>query len=217
MKLPTMGRVRTIAERLGSMAPASSTRPKSEPVAKLVPEPTALDLSTLILENTDFVFRSLRRAGLDVGTAEDGAQQVFLIAARKLAKIESGKERGFLYATAMNVAADLRRRASRRGETELSEERIDELESISPPSLSPDEAIDQQRARELLDEVLAAMPEHLRDVFVLSELEEMSAPAVALCLDIPTGTVASRLARARHVFDECLARMQARRSFRSPS
>ena len=83
--------------------------------------------------------------------------------------------------------------------------------------MDPDEAIDQQRARELLDDVLAAMPEQLRDVFVLSELEEMSATEVAACLEIPPGTVASRLARARHVFDECLARLQARRSFRSPS
>ena len=216
MKLTTMGRVRTIAKSLGSIAPASSSRRKAEDTREL--EPTMLNLSTIVVENTDFVFRSLRRAGLDVGTAEDGAQQVFLIVARKLDQIAAGKERAFLYATAMNVAADLRRKLARRGETELSEEQLDELEApLSSRSLSPDDAIDQQRARELLDQVLAAMPDQLRDVFVLSELEEMSAPEVALCLEIPVGTVASRLARARHVFDECLARLQARRSFRSPS
>jgi len=213
-----MGRVRTIAEHLGSIAPASTTRPKGAPVRELETEPTALDLPTLIIENTDFVFRSLRRAGLDVGTAEDAAQQVFLIAARKLPQILAGKERAFLYATAMNVTADMKRKMARRGETELTDTQLEELEATaSAPSLPPDDAIDQQRARELLDEVLSAMPEHLRDVFVLSELEEMSAPEVAVCLAIPTGTVASRLARARQVFDECLARMQARRSFRSPS
>lgn len=216
MKLTTMGRVRTIAKSLGSIAPASSSRPKAEDAREL--EPTTLDLSTIVAENTEFVFRTLRRAGLDVGTAEDGAQQVFLIVARKLDQIAAGKERAFLYATAMNVGADLRRKLSRRGETELSEEQLDELEApLSAPSLSPDDAIDQQRARELLDQVLAAMPDQLRGVFVLSELEEMSASEVAVCLEIPVGTVASRLARARHVFDECLARLQARRSFRSPS
>ncbi len=177
-----------------------------------------LDFSTIVVENTDFVFRTLRRAGLDVGTAEDGAQQVFLVVARKLDQIAAGKERAFLYATAMNVAADLRRKLSRRGETELSEEQLDELEApLSAASPSPDDALDQQRARELLDQVLAAMPDQLRGVFVLSELEEMSAPEVAVCLEIPVGTVASRLSRARHVFDECLARLQARRSFRSSS
>lgn len=211
-----MGRVRTIAERLGSIAPASTTRPKIDGAREF--EPTMLDLSTLVVENTDFVFRSLRRAGLDVGTAEDATQQVFLIAARKLEQIGAGKERAFLYATAMNVAADLRRRHARRAETELSDEQLDDFgASLASPSPSPDDALDQQRARELLDEVLGAMPSHLRDVFVLSELEEMSAPEVAVCLEIPVGTVASRLARARHVFDDCLARLQARRSFRSPS
>jgi len=95
-----------LAERLGSIPPASSTRPKGEAVREMDFRPTALDLSALVLDNTDFVFRSLRRAGLDVGTAEDGAQQVFLIAARKLDRIEAGKERAFLYATAVNVAAD---------------------------------------------------------------------------------------------------------------
>ncbi len=210
-----MGRVRTIAQRLETIAPASSTIAKGAGMRDV--EPTALDLSTLVVENTDFVFRCLRRAGLDVGTAEDGAQQVFLVAARKLGHIASGRERAFLYATAMNVAADLKRRFARRGETELSEE-LDEYDApLSSASVSLDDAIDQQRARALLDEVLAAMPDTLRDVFVLSELEEMSAPEVAACLDIPTGTVASRLARARHVFDECLVRLQARRSFRSPS
>lgn len=216
MKLRTMGRVRTTAERIDSIAPASSTMAKGAGMRDF--EPTALDLSTLVVENTDFVFRNLRRAGLDVGTAEDGAQQVFLIAARKLGQIASGKERAFLYATAMNVAADLKRRFSRRGETELPDEELDDLIApLSSSSPSLDEAIDQQRARALLDEVLKSMPDPLRDVFVLSELEEMSAPEVAACLDIPAGTVASRLARARHVFDECLTRLQARRSFRSPS
>ena len=178
-------------------------------------EPTTLDLSTLVVDNADFVFRSLRRAGLDPASAEDGAQHVFLVAARKLATIAAGKERGFLYARAFNFAADLRRKVSRRGETELSDEQLDEL--VSGPSSSPEHALDQQRARELLDEVLAAMPDQLRDVFVLSELEEMTGPEVAACLEIPSGTVASRLSRARHVFDECLARIQARRAFRSPS
>jgi RNA polymerase sigma-70 factor, ECF subfamily len=205
-----MRRVRTTAERLGSIALATMSEGDDGESAF---EPTALELPALVADNTDFVFRCLRRAGLDSGTAEDGAQLVFLTAARKLGRIAAGKERAFLYATAMHVAADLKRKASRRGETELSEEQMDDI--ASGPSSSPDHAFEQQRARELLDEVLSAMPDHLRDVFVLSELEEMTAPAVAVCLDLPSGTVASRLARARLVFDECLARIKARRSFRS--
>jgi RNA polymerase sigma-70 factor (ECF subfamily) len=188
-----------------------------EPVSDIVP--TTHDIGSLVEEHTDFVFRSLRRAGLDVGAAEDAAQQVFLIASRRIAlrKLAAGKEKAFLYATARNVAAELRRRVSKRREVELVEEDGNEstFASVSPAS-SPDEMIDRRRARALLDEALASMPEQLRDVFVLSELEELSAPEVAACIDVPVGTVALRLSRARHVFDECLARVQARRAFRRP-
>jgi RNA polymerase sigma-70 factor (ECF subfamily) len=218
MKLTTMRRVRTTVMSLCSVVGndeppvvhAASTDPPASNDGPF--ESTTLDLPTLVVENTDFVFRNLRRAGLDTATAQDGAQQVFMIVARKLGTIAAGKERAFLYATAMNVAADLKRRASRRAETTLSDEQIDEF--ASGPSSSPDYALDKQRARELLDEVFSAMPEQLRDVLMLSELEEMSVSEVASCLNIPAGTVASRLARARQVFDECLTRIQARRAFR---
>lgn len=208
MKLPTIRRVRTNVEGIGSI-PHAPSRDAAAPAF----EPTPLDFSTLVVANADFVFRVLRRAGLDVATAEDGAQQVFLVAARKLGRIGAGKERAFLYAAATRVAADLKRKASRRRELPFSEEDFDDL--ASGPFSSPDRALEQQRARELLDEVLSGMPDPLRDVFVLSELEDMSASEVAALLAIPSGTVASRLARARRVFDEILARIEARRAFRS--
>ena len=56
---------------------------------------------------------------------------------------------------------------------------------------------DQKRARELLDTVLERLPTDLRTVFVLFEIEGLSQDEVALSLDVPKGTVASRLRRAR--------------------
>ena len=52
----------------------------------------------------DIVFRLLRRMGLDPARAEDGAQQVFLVAAKRLPDVTDGKERAFLTGTAVNVA-----------------------------------------------------------------------------------------------------------------
>lgn len=174
--------------------------------------PTPLALEAVIAQHTNLVFRSLRRAGLDTASAEDGAQQVFMVAARKIASIESGKERAFLYATAKNVAARHRRSSSRRGEVALGDDRADTLASDTPML---DELLDRRRARVLLDEILSAMPEKLSDVFVLSEIEELSASAVADILSIPVGTVASRLLRARAAFDEALVRLK-RRERRGP-
>ncbi|AKV00201.1 RNA polymerase sigma factor RpoE [Labilithrix luteola] len=110
-----MKRVQIAVESIGSLV-LESTGPVSGVV------PTTLDFASLVEQYADFVFRSLRRAGLDAATSEDAAQQVFLVASRKLHDITAGKERAFLYRTAMNVAGELRRRASKRAEVELDEE-----------------------------------------------------------------------------------------------
>lgn len=177
-----------------------------------------LTFEVLAEENIDFVFRCLRRCGLDEATADDAVQQVFLVASTKLDVIERGKEKAFLFGIAKNVAAQSRRKSARRQEVELfanqdAEGDDDDGPMSEGPSL--DEMIDQQRARELLDEVLGALPEKLRDVFVLSEIEELSATEVAACLDVPVGTVASRLAKARETFDAQLSRIKKRREFDS--
>jgi RNA polymerase sigma-70 factor, ECF subfamily len=200
--LVTMKDVNTVATAIlpGNDAPLSEVRVAA-----------ALSFETLAEENIDFVFRCLRRQGLDEATADDAVQQVFLIASTKLDAIQRGKEKAFLYGVAKNVAAESRRRSARRQEVELATNDDDSDPMSEAPSL--DEMIDQQRARELLDEVLATLPEKLRDVFVLSEVEELSATEVAACLDIPAGTVASRLAKARETFDAQLARIKTRREF----
>ena len=102
------------------------------------------------------------------------------------------------------MAADAKRTQQRRRE-------VPEDEAIDPPSLDPqpDEVAEQRRLRAVLDTVLAAMPEDLRVVFVLFELEEMSTPEIAALLDIPPGTAASRLRRAREDFDRRVARLRA--------
>ncbi len=152
----------------------------------------------------DFVFRILRSAGLDEASAEDATQQVFCVALRRFSDIELGKETSFLYATAMNVAADWRRRNLRRSEVPFEED--DER----PDPASLDDLVEQRRARALLDNLLSNLPSKLRDVFVLSEIEEFTAPEIAACLDVPVGTVASRLARARKLIDHALSRLLSR-------
>ncbi len=51
----------------------------------------------------DFIWRSLRRPGVVAGDVDDAAQQVFVTAARKLARIRIGCERSFLFQTAMGA------------------------------------------------------------------------------------------------------------------
>ena len=173
----------------------------------LAPAPTlaAADLPGLVERYADFVWRSLRRLGVSEPGTDDAVQQVFLVAQQRVTTIVVGKERAFLFAVAMNVAAHARRAHARRREDlgDAAHEAID-------PAPLPDAELDQRRARALLDEVLDAMPLDLRTAFVLHELEEMTMLEIAEVLAIPHGTVASRLRRAREEFQKQAQRVRAR-------
>jgi RNA polymerase sigma-70 factor (ECF subfamily) len=78
--------------------------------------------------------------------------------------------------------------------------------------------MEQRRARHLLDEILDGLELDVRTVFVLFELEELTAPEISELLGIPIGTVASRLRRAREDFRSELTRRTSRAlSIRSKS
>lgn len=144
----------------------------------------------------DFVWRSLRALGVPDGGVDDAAQHVFLVAARRFADIQAGSERAFLFATARGVAANARRARAR--SREASDDQA--LERTLDDRPDPEEALTAQRGREMLDAILASFPEELRTVFLLFELEGMTAASIAELLGIPPGTVASRLRRAREDF-----------------
>ncbi len=147
----------------------------------------------MVTEHFDAVWRLLRRLGAPASSVDDAAQQVFIVAARKIDEIESGGERRYLQGIAYRVASEQRRATSRRRE----EGPIEDTASESP---LPDELVDRKRAREMLDRVLDAMPFELRGVFVLFELDGLTVREIAELLDLPLGTASSRLRRAREDF-----------------
>jgi RNA polymerase sigma-70 factor (ECF subfamily) len=166
-------------------------------------------LRAVVTDHFAFVWRSLVRLGVPRRDAEDALQQVFLVAARKLGAVEPGRERAFLFGTALRLASRARRTAQRRREV-LDGEAIDQ----SDTSPGPDEQLDRARARATVDAILEGMPLELRAVFVLFELEQMTMAEIATMLELPPGTVASRLRRARESFQAATRRLAARGSTR---
>jgi RNA polymerase sigma-70 factor (ECF subfamily) len=163
-------------------------------------------LAAMATENFHFIWRSLRRLGVALPAVDDAAQQVFEVASRRLDQIELGRERAFLFKTAVLVAAEAGRIAARSRARDAGEV-VDELRDAGP---SPEDVADWSRRRALLDRVLAAMPVDVRAVFVLFELEELSMLEIARLLELPPGTVASRLRRARETFAVQSRRVRAR-------
>jgi len=178
------------------MSAASSFKSRSE-----------AELRAVVDAHFDFIWRLLRRMGLATADADDETQHVFMIAMEKFDRVAPGSERTFLYGIALRVLANARRKRHRRRE--------DALDSVPPardPGELPDGALESARTRAELDTLLAELPDELRRVLVLTTLEELSMAEVALLEGIPSGTVASRLRRARALFREKLERAPSRRA-----
>jgi RNA polymerase sigma-70 factor, ECF subfamily len=188
---------------------APSSRDESDESAEISSVERSELLRRLVDAHFDFIWRSLRRFGLSAADADDAAQRVFVVASRKLAQIESGKERSFLFATAYRVVREIRRSRARKPEAQLASEA-----DVPDTALNPEEFADRLRARALLDEVLGEIPMEARTIFVMFELEEMTVPQIAALLEVPVGTVASRLRRGRELFRAAALRLQARSSFK---
>jgi len=156
--------------------------------------------------NLDFVWRALVRLGVRQADLEDAAQEVFLVVFRQVATFEGrAKFTTWLFRICYHVAQDRRRRASHRyevlGEGDL-ESRVDTRSSA--------EALVQQRENlALLERALTTMSLEQRAVFVMFELEEVTCEQIAMALELPLGTVYSRLRRARQLFDRSLRAARA--------
>ncbi len=160
-------------------------------------------LRVLFETNYDLIWRFIRRLGVAKEAVDDAAQDVFVVVAQRLGDIRPGCERSFLFSTALRVAAQARR-SSRRGSLSTEVESV----QLTDPQCGPDERVDYERARALCDRVLDTMPLELRSVFVLSQSEEMTMAEISSCLGIPPGTVASRLRRAREIFEQAIAELE---------
>jgi len=164
-------------------------------------------LRAMVDEFFDTVYYALRRVGVPTADLEDCTQEVFIVATDKLQVIIPGRERAFLLGVALRVAAHARRRL--RKFPMLSDEDESIYATWEDPSLRPDEEIELRYQRALVAQVLDKMPDDLRDVFILFEIEELTMLEIASALEMPTGTVASRLRRARDEFTRIAARAMA--------
>lgn len=142
------------------------------------------------------VWRMLRRHGVSEADADDATQKVFLVFARKLADVEAGHELPYLLRTAALIASETRRSQRRRRESDGPPPDVP-----APASQGPDAAMEQREALAQIDAILERMDESLRTVFVLHEIEELTMAEIAETLQVPPGTVASRLRRAREEFE----------------
>lgn len=162
-------------------------------------------------EHFRFVWRSLRRLGVREADIADTVQEVFVVVHRKLPEFEGrSKMSTWLFAISMHVARDHRRSAVVRREVSTEASVLSEHED---PRADVGAKAERNEKQAQLEAILDEMPEDQRTVFVLFELEGMSGIEIAELVDIPIGTVHSRLRLAREGFRRSAARLAARDQF----
>jgi RNA polymerase sigma-70 factor (ECF subfamily) len=151
----------------------------------------------------------LRAWGVRGDALDDAEQRVFLVAAPRLDAIDPSRERAFLLGVAARVAMEQRRKRAR-AMAELAAAGEHEPEDMAGSSPSPEEALLRGEIEAAAASALASLPEPLRVVYERTELADDPAPIVARALGVPTGTVASRLRRARSKLAVAALRVRAR-------
>lgn len=174
-------------------------------LAAKLPEHTHARLAAIYREHFAFVHRSLRRLGTPEHALEDASQDVFIVAARRLEDFEERSSiKTWLFGIAMRVVRTHRRSTWRH------RRKVDAL-STEAPLLGPSsERPHARRDTQLtLLQLLAELPEDRRSIYVLVELEGMSAAEVARGFELNVNTVYTRLRSARKDLRAAAERLQA--------
>lgn len=153
----------------------------------------------------DYVWRSLRRLGVPEVSADDAAQDVFVVVHRRLGDFERRSSvKTWLFGIALRVARSHRRRMARKG-------RVDPLPpDVLSEELDPEAEVEKRKAAQFLDAFLESLDEDKRAVFVLAEIEQMTAPEIEQAIGVKLNTVYSRLRAARKAFEAAVKRHLAR-------
>ncbi len=191
----------------------SESAPTTDDTRRLAQEARArVRFEEEALELSDQVYRVARRLVGSREEAEDLVQQTYERAFRAWRQFTPGTNlRAWLLRILTNLNIDRGRRQQRSPQTtSLDTEAGDyflynKLESQVPEENPDEERVLERLSQDSVVEALADVPHDFRDVIVLVDIGEFSYADAAQILDIPIGTVMSRLHRGRRILKKNLA------------
>jgi RNA polymerase sigma-70 factor (ECF subfamily) len=162
-------------------------------------ESKELDWADVVAKYADVVYTMAYRLTGDDEEARDLAQDVLIRLHRGLSRYREGNFEGWLYRTTVNAFRDRLRKRKRLREDALPDE---------PPGMRTgvivEEAIQQQELHEEVQRAIIKLPPEYREAVVLRDLQGRSYEEIAAILDIPPGTVRSRIHRGREALRQLL-------------
>lgn len=159
---------------------------------------------SLFRQHFPAVRRWVRALGVRATDVDDVAQEVFVIAHRRLDQLRQGSSAtGWLFSITRRTCANHRRGRVR--------EEARRQHADGPTAMpDPEDAVGRREAASILQGFLDGLPDEQRDAFVLYEIEGMKAPEVAEALGVAADSVHSRVRLARDKLARVVARHRAR-------
>ena len=166
------------------------------------------------LAHTDALYRAALRLTRNPAEAEDLVQETYLKAFRSSARFERGTNlRAWLFTILMNTHRNSRRDAAR-NPIDVDSEAVEQAQALPGRGATPEDLLIDATLDVDIKAALDALPETFRAAVWLRDVEEFSYAEIARMLDIPTGTVMSRISRGRRLLYQQL--VAARQSSAAP-
>lgn len=173
------------------------------PTTESAGSPQELSFEVLFRSEYSYVIKTLRRLSVDAGDIEDVANDVFLTVHRRLADYDRTRPlKPWLFGIAFRIASDYRRLT--RHHREVSRAEVDAVDEAP----SAEERLATRDAQRLVMRALERIDFDRRSVFIMSDIDELPMPAIALELGIPLNTAYSRLRLARAEFGAAVQRLK---------
>lgn len=160
---------------------------------KLPEQSPAYDIEALIRQYGNDVLRTAYMYVKDIHSAEDIFQDVFIKVNQKLSTFEGNSSiKTWIIRITINTCKDYLKSAWNRRVVPMMEYQEDAIVSTSDY-----DDIEKQDTKELIKNAVLSLPDKYKDVVLCIYYQEMSLIETAKLLDLPEGTIKSRLSRAR--------------------
>src|SRR5271168_973568 len=151
-----------------------------------------------VLPHLDAAYRFARWLSFSPGDADDVVQEALLRAFRGFDGLRGSDVKAWFLAIVRNCHLTAVKQQQRRAFVPLPEENdAQDGHAMIATTEDPENASILMDQKQQLDRLIASLPEEHRTVLMLREIEEMDYAQIATALDVPIGTVMSRLARSR--------------------
>jgi RNA polymerase sigma-70 factor (ECF subfamily) len=170
------------------------------------------DIDRVYAEHARYVWRCLRALGVRDAALDDAVHDVFLVVQQKLVEFDGqAAVTTWLYAIALRVARRARAAARKdawRFEPVDSHAAPNALASHAATTDHPEHAFERGERLSLARRALDRLDDDKREAFVLSQVEQRSAPEIAEITGLPLNTVYSRVRAAKALFQAEVARLE---------